>query len=58
MADEGVHNHIEQLVAEEHELWQREQAGQATDEDVQATRRGQGRARPVLGPAPAAARAP
>ncbi len=34
MADEGVHNHIEQLVAEEHQLWQREQAGQATDEDV------------------------
>jgi uncharacterized protein DUF2630 len=33
MADEGVHNHIEQLVAEEHELWQREQAGQASDED-------------------------
>ncbi len=33
MADEGVHNHIEQLVAEEHELWQREQAGQSTDED-------------------------
>jgi hypothetical protein len=34
MADEGVHNHIEQLVAEEHELWQREQAGQASDDDV------------------------
>ncbi|HEX4518419.1 MAG TPA: DUF2630 family protein [Gaiellaceae bacterium] len=33
MADEGVHNHIEQLVAEEHELWQREQSGHATDED-------------------------
>ncbi len=33
MADEGVHNHIEQLVAEEHELWQREQAGQSTEED-------------------------
>jgi Protein of unknown function (DUF2630) len=33
MADEGVHNHIEQLVAEEHQLWQREQAGQATDDD-------------------------
>ena len=33
MADEGVHNHIEQLVAEEHELWKREQAGQATDDD-------------------------
>ena len=33
MADEGVHNHIEQLVAEEHELWQREQAGQASDDD-------------------------
>jgi hypothetical protein len=33
MADEGVHNHIEQLVAEEHELWQREQAGQASDGD-------------------------
>jgi hypothetical protein len=33
MADEGVHNHIEQLVAEEHQLWQREQAGQSTDDD-------------------------
>lgn len=33
MADEGVHNHIEQLVAEEHQLWQREQAGQASDDD-------------------------
>ncbi len=33
MADEGIHTHIEELVAEEHELWKREQAGQASDDD-------------------------
>jgi hypothetical protein len=33
MDDAQVHSTIEQLVAEEHELWQREAAGQATDED-------------------------
>ncbi len=32
--DDGrVHETIEQLVAEEHELWQREAAGHATDAD-------------------------
>ena len=31
--DEPVHETIEQLVAEEHELWQREEAGEATDAD-------------------------
>jgi hypothetical protein len=33
MADEQVHGEIERLVAEEHDLWQRESAGQATDDD-------------------------
>lgn len=33
MADEQVHGTIERLVAEEHELWQRESSGQASDED-------------------------
>ena len=31
--DEPIHETIEQLVAEEHELWQREAAGEATDAD-------------------------
>jgi len=31
--DDGIHDTIEQLVAEEHELWQRESAGEATDDD-------------------------
>ncbi len=33
MADEQVHERIEQLVAEEHELWQRESEGRASDDD-------------------------
>jgi len=31
--DPQIHQSIEQLVAEEHELWQRESAGNATDDD-------------------------
>jgi hypothetical protein len=33
MDDGQVHGTIEQLVAEEHELWEREAAGAATDDD-------------------------
>ena len=33
MDDSQVHGTIEQLVAEEHELWEREAAGSATDAD-------------------------
>ena len=33
MNDPEIHNSIEQLVAEEHELWQKESAGEATDAD-------------------------
>ncbi len=33
MDDGQIHGSIEQLVAEEHELWERESAGNATDED-------------------------
>jgi Protein of unknown function (DUF2630) len=33
MEDSQIHGTIEQLVAEEHELWQREGAGNATDDD-------------------------
>jgi len=33
MDDVQIHGTIEQLVAEEHELWQREAAGNATDAD-------------------------
>jgi Protein of unknown function (DUF2630) len=33
MDDAQIHGTIEQLVAEEHELWQRESAGAATGED-------------------------
>jgi Protein of unknown function (DUF2630) len=33
MDDGQIHGTIEQLVAEEHELWNREAAGTATDDD-------------------------
>ena len=33
MSDQQIHGSIEQLVAEEHELWEREAAGNATDDD-------------------------
>ena len=33
--DDQIHGTIEQLVAEEHELWERESAGNATDADRQ-----------------------
>lgn len=33
MDDQQIHGTIEQLVAEEHELWQREAAGDASDAD-------------------------
>jgi hypothetical protein len=35
MDDPQIHGTIESLVAEEHELWQRESEGQATDGDRQ-----------------------
>jgi hypothetical protein len=33
MDDNQIHGHIEKLVSEEHQLWNRESSGQATDED-------------------------
>ena len=33
MDDPQIHGTIEELVAEEHELWQKESAGVATDDD-------------------------
>jgi hypothetical protein len=33
MEDTQIHNDIEKLVQEEHELWEREAAGAASDED-------------------------
>ena len=33
MDDAQIHGTIEGLVAEEHELWEREAAGNATDDD-------------------------
>jgi hypothetical protein len=33
MDDPQIHSSIEQLVAQEHELWERESSGNATDED-------------------------
>ena len=33
MEDAQIHSSIEELVREEHELWEREAAGSATDED-------------------------
>jgi len=38
MDDPQIHGRIEQLVAEEHELWERESAGEATDADRQRLR--------------------
>jgi len=35
MEDGQIHGSIEKLVAEEHELWEREAAGNATDDDRQ-----------------------
>jgi hypothetical protein len=35
MDDSQVHTTIEQLIAEEHELWEREAAGNATESDQQ-----------------------
>jgi hypothetical protein len=32
-SDAGIHANIEELVAEEHELWSREGSGNATEED-------------------------
>ena len=34
MQDAQIHQSIEKLVAEEHELWEKEASGVATDEDV------------------------
>ena len=33
MNDDQIHSSIEQLVAEEHELWERESSGNASDSD-------------------------
>lgn len=33
MNDPQIHSSIEQLVAEEHELWERESSGNATEDD-------------------------
>jgi Protein of unknown function (DUF2630) len=38
MADEQVHERIERLVAEEHELWEREAAGKAGADDRERLR--------------------
>jgi hypothetical protein len=38
MEDSQVHKTIEQLVAEEHELWEREAAGAANEKDRQRLR--------------------
>lgn len=35
MEDPQIHGAIDRMVAEEHELWQRESAGEATDADRQ-----------------------
>ena len=35
MEDPQIHGAIDRMVAEEHELWERESAGQATDADRQ-----------------------
>jgi hypothetical protein len=35
VADAEIHGSIDRMVAEEHELWQRESAGEASDSDRQ-----------------------
>jgi hypothetical protein len=35
MADAEIHGSIDRMVAEEHELWERESAGEASDSDRQ-----------------------
>ena len=35
MEDAQIHNSIDQMVDEEHQLWEREAAGEATDSDRQ-----------------------
>jgi hypothetical protein len=35
MDDNQIHSRIEQLVAEEHDLWSRESSGSAGDQDLQ-----------------------
>ena len=59
MDDNQIHGHIEQLVAEEHQLWNRESSGPGHRRRPAAPRGAQGVAGPVLGPAapaPGAAR--
>ena len=55
--DKSLLHRIDELVAEEHELRTKHAAGDITDEDERhPPARPRGRARPVLGPAPAAPR--
>ena len=56
MDDPQIHGTIEALVAEEHELWQRESAGAASQADRERLHEPQDLARSVLGPAQAATR--
>ena len=56
LMDNARSGSIERLVAEEHELWEREAAGNATDSRPAAPRRPQGLPRPVLGSPPPASR--
>ena len=58
MTDEQIHQNIEQLVAEEHELWDREAAGAATEADRRRLEQVKRVPRPVLGLPPPATCAP
>ena len=58
MDDATIHERIEQLVTEEHELWQREAAGDTDDATRQRLAELQVSPRPDLGPAPPARGAP
>ena len=58
MEDPQIHGTIEQLVAEKHELWDRESGGNAIAADRQRLRQAQGLARAVLGPAAPTPRPP
>ena len=52
MTDAQIHRTIEQLVSEEHELWERESTGNATDADRKRLQELKILARPVLGLSP------
>ena len=54
MDEPQIHGSIERLVAEEHDLWERESAGDASEADRARLEEIRGLAGPMLGPSPPA----